>query len=386
MVDKFYKSIELVCAFGLSCASFFIIWEVVEHYTSGISSFAISEKPVTELPTIILCLFERGIKPESEFSKGRKFSSGFAAGATTLNLNYETDFMIEYHVSDYHGSESIFLKEGKNSTIMQEMVSLEILTTLNQGTCYKVRSISNFIRKGSVRRMTFNFNESTPFVLKSFITSEDNAYGIVQNVWMDGKVSRVDVKKSFYVETSLKPLQRKYLKSKSDCNEKSFYECYGNFLATILEGCPNKCHIFSLRYLSICNTAEERKCVENKILNQWRYIIESGICKKQCTSMEYLSDIIYEGRINNYFENGQLGFGYRFSTPETVTFYEEYLIYDVEKIIGEIGGTLGILMGLSFMKILSYFINIVKRWIMFKKSKFTAKHKQTNVAPISLKM
>ena len=371
LVEKFHKLIDWALFCFLCCASIILIWGVVDHYNSGISNFAQSEQPVTELPTVVYC-----------FLKGQ-------GSGENIYLLYGTQFTIEYKLSDYWGSESVILKEGKNVAISfhhhhsnaqdvthhHETIFLEKLITLHMGICYKITTISDVTAPGSVRSTIFNFNETNenPAVLKIFITSEDNAYGIVQNVWMDGTVSKLSVKKYFFVETSLKPLQRKYLKSNNECSELPFYECFGSLLAAILEECHTKCNVFSLPSLPICKSEDERKCLNSKAFDLWNYIIENSICKKNCKSTEYHSDIVYDGSIHNYFENGTIGFGYRFETPETTTVYNEYLIYDTPHMIGLIGGTLGMFIGFSFMKIFSSIINCLKSLIIFVQSKYATK-------------
>ena len=374
LVEKFSKLIEW-SLFGFLCGvSIFFIWGVIDHYFSGISSFAQSEQPVTELPTIVYC-----------FLRGR-------GSGEYVDLQYGTEFTIEYKLSDYWGSKAVILKEGTNVTISlqhhhrnpqhnYETVFLEKLITLHLGTCYKVTTMSDVITIGSVRSMIFHINETAeePAILKTFITSEENAYGIAQNVWMDGKVSRVSVLRYFYVETSLKPLQRKYLKSNSECSEIPFYECFSSLLSAILEECQTKCNVFSLPSLPICKSEDERKCLNGKSFDLLGYIFENGLCEKHCKSTEYHSDIVYDGTIDNYFENGTVGFGYRFATPETVTVYNEYLIYDTTNMIGSIGGTLGMFIGFSFMKIMSSMINILKRFFKFVESKY-ANHQHSKLS------
>ena len=57
-------------------------------------------------------------------------------------------------------------------------------------------------------------------------------------------------------------------------------------------------------------------------------------------------------------ENG-FTLSYEFSVPEKVTVYNEYLIYDDKRVIGSVGGTLGMFIGFSFSNFVSFFIKSI---------------------------
>ena len=52
---------------------------------------------------------------------------------------------------------------------------------------------------------------------------------------------------------------------------------------------------------------------------------------------------------------------YEFASPETVTVYEEYLIYDTVGMIGSVGGTLGMCIGFSFSTTISNILSFLQR-------------------------
>ena len=50
----------------------------------------------------------------------------------------------------------------------------------------------------------------------------------------------------------------------------------------------------------------------------------------------------------------------RYKPPGTETVYEEYLIVDFYGMVGVVGGTLGLFIGLSFFNVITFFIEIIK--------------------------
>ena len=81
--------------------------------------------------------------------------------------------------------------------------------------------------------------------LRFYFTSKDNAYGITQNVWIDGDVLIIDLEKS--VSLSLKRVELKsqnyiYMK-KEKCSYTFFsYKCFGSLiLKDDFKCCPKKC-------------------------------------------------------------------------------------------------------------------------------------------------
>ena len=126
---KFFKSIECMLFLGLCSLSIYFMWGVLDKYISGDRSFAKFEGKINEFPTITLCLN----KPED---------------SDKMIYEYGTDFEIEYRLfkeGSYVLFESIFLIEGKNSSIKERTLFLEKIITMFNGYCYKISVIGSFI-------------------------------------------------------------------------------------------------------------------------------------------------------------------------------------------------------------------------------------------------
>ena len=113
---------------------------------------------------------------------------------------------------------------------------------------------------------------------------------------------------------------------------------------------------------------EEWECGE-KILDQvWYNVSKTNACPKACSILQYTGKIFYEEiyekeyqSINYNEEVYKIKFKYVFASPETVTVYEEYLIYDTIGMIGSIGGTLGMCIGFSFATTISTMLSFFQR-------------------------
>ena len=278
-----------------------------------------------------------------------------------------------------------FLEEGKNSNIPGEIVNLEKLITMFMGNCYKISSVVT--KEYTIKDLTYILLHFNTLITKNdlpslnvYLTSEDNAYGILFNRWVNGKVVRSHIEKGMMKETELKQEKFSFLPKNSKCTDEAYFNCISRHLAAELNGTSSNCGLVSYPGLPICNikkTDEEEKeffDIAKKVLKQ---------CPdKLCNTVEYsASEIFYEefSSINSHnrgiaglYENPNItiGFRYKFSRNAT-TVYEEYLVYDSISMIGSVGGTLGMCIGFSFTGLISLLINLLQQLMEIIKKKVT---------------
>ena len=82
-------------------------------------------------------------------------------------------------------------------------------------------------------------------------------------------------------------------------------------------------------------------------------------CPKPCSILEYSGKLDYLELKYDNPKNTMIVY-LRFQSPEVLTIYEEYLIYDFNGMLGSIGGTLGMFVGFSFSSIIELLINFIK--------------------------
>ena len=151
------------------------------------------------------------------------------------------------------------IKEGKNSAILGETLYLEKIITRNMGICYKLTYVSansSMIKAG--REIVFHFNETLmPEDLPSmkiFVSSEDNADGIVFSQWFNGMVMKIDIDIGMKKSVQLKQEKYSYLASNLQCSHETAYGCLGKLLMSNLNGSTSPCSMFSLPNIPICKT------------------------------------------------------------------------------------------------------------------------------------
>ena len=122
-----------------------------------------------------------------------------------------------------------------------------------------------------------------------YVTTEENAYGVVAGRWMDGEVVPFRLKRGKYVFVNLDNVhQYNYLIH--SCTEQSYYQCLSSEL-TKEENCAEHggmCDAVSLPSVHFprCPTAGARNCSLNAF---WAAFDSESLCKKQksCRTMEY---------------------------------------------------------------------------------------------------
>ena len=365
--NRVFKTVEWTLFFGLCLISFLFMREVLEKYLSKDTSFKQYEEPISEHPTITICLNAYTSKKKMYFGKD-------------FNISYHYLFANHQFDSGYH---RLHLNMGNNySNTTKEIIQLDRIYSLYvRLPCYKIstyaKTESNVIETGVFRRITVNFNESMSHMdlpsLKTYITSEKNSYGVIGNKWMDGKVMTLTLNKNMYYEIRLKVEKIIYLKTKSQCiDEVPFYKCYGEILLKVIsELCKSHCIPYFLSFMNLYHEHNITMCNSNLYANNFlsslcTQAVAFGLfhqpslketCRRSCTTYSY------SGIITQAYESltDKIELQYEFEYPESVTVSEEYMIYDTIGMIGSVGGTLGMFLGFSFTSVISLVISYFQR-------------------------
>ena len=178
LILNIFEQLIVLILGGISIA---ISWEVLKNYKSLDSTFKISETPIFDVPTIVICF-----------------------SPSTENYVYGVDFNISKF---WNGNkDDSILVEGHNPA--KSITLTKLLTSFN-GICYKLTTTSIFERSFNVELISVTFNGSLsarilPNVL-FFFTDEKNAFGITATNWNDGEMWRFEMNKyKSFVEIALK--------------------------------------------------------------------------------------------------------------------------------------------------------------------------------------
>ena len=185
------------------------------------------------------------------------------------------------------------------------------------------------------------------------ITSLENSPGIIYETWKDGDEFRITINKNTNARYYIQPEKYKFLNLKKKCQQESYYGCIAKQLDTNeFKNCSRKCipRIFSNIGINFSNPFcyQNDTEAEHCSLNIGQNIVKQKIasnCKKSCSNVRYFGDIsginpfsLPGKKYNWYF------FSYILTNDEFMSnVFEEYLIYDVNGMIGSVGGTLGLL-------------------------------------------
>ena len=80
-------------------------------------------------------------------------------------------------------------------------------------------------------------------------------------------------------------------------------------------------------------------------------------CKQSCSILRYTSNVIQE----NENKKRWITFRYEFPMPMRTILYEEYVIMDLMNVVGVIGGTFGMFIGLDFSGIIDILRDYFRR-------------------------
>ena len=359
--DNFFQLIERIIFITLSIASIFIGREVLWKFQSLDSSFKTTEIPITNKPTIAICL-------PYQFQ----------------NYTYGTDFNISmyFFLNDYTNKKNEFiLKEGEN--LLDQKITLTKIYTVHYGPCYVIvsKNIGKKLGFTQVIKVSVkeNVSENQLPQLQIYFTSEDNFHGIVGAFWMDGEILSFQMNtQQRYMAIGIKEEKYQRLKDKSPCRDEPYFSCYGSrYVKSSFEECPKKCLAHSVpksvaleKDIPICETKSEAWNCSFKVgIRLIRTLQANATClERSCTLVQYDGKVVFEESHpeSPLVHPNSRSFSYSFMRT-SVAIHEEYLIYDFIGMLGSIGGTLGMCIGFSFVSLSSVLLFYLQTLIVYLK-------------------
>ena len=335
--------------------------EVFEQYASKDTSFKQSEELVGKdvSPTIILGFWplkQMTYPPNVPYQAYHQWELG-------------KDFTLTFGVTQYKNvQESIVLTEnGEQLEISHSNVGKVTFQKLTGkwGYTYKISANLIHIKQPFNPFVKIEFSEDIPDEdipdLDLFITSEQNSLGNVIYDWRDGKKIMMNKVKGFLF-LELEP--KKVVKLKN-CQEISYQECFhSKLISEDYSKCPRKCYgVSSYRNAKpLCNTSEEFMCsygIAEKIAKDR----SSEKCLPSCTQVNFETLNSYHEDMDQPDSKRNITIRYLISN-DIIKVEEEYLINDFVKMLGSIGGTLGMCIGFSFLGVATILLQYLERFSM----------------------
>ena len=347
--------------FILSAVSILISMEVFEQYASKDTSFKQSEELVdTDVSATIILGFwplkQMNYPPNVPYQAYQQWELG-------------KDFTLTFGVTQYKNvQESVVLTEKDEHLEISHSnvgkVSFQKLTG-KWGYTYKISANLIQIKQPFNPFVKIEFNEDIPDKdipdLDLFITSEQNSLGNVIYDWRDGKKIMMNKVKGFLF-LELEP--KKVVKLKN-CQEKSFQECFhSKLISEDYSKCPRKCFGVSSYWNAepLCNTSEEFRCsygIAEKIAKDR----SSEKCFPSCTQINFEILNSYHEDMDRPDSKRNITIRYLISN-DMIKVEEEYLINDFVKMLGSIGGTLGMCIGFSFLGVATILLQYLESFSM----------------------
>ena len=367
------------------------LFKTFQEFLQGRTGYSVSNEDVTvlDLPALILCLIAKNTSHRLIYGKDTSLT------AKIFELQDESIDLIEN-------------KTVKTMTGIELHLSEHWQTRWPEHQCYKVSIEKNeatvdfnlYRMQIVVRKLSPQLNEDNFVVL---LASEENIYGLNWLRAYDGSLKywfRNDfkVRKKCLVINIVEHVEHRNLEI--SCSHESYYQCLAMRFASLdLRNVPKMnfnnisctfkslCTPFSLpfkdRNIPICQTERDRRCLENVLLHLRK---DQGThCGRLCRTREYITEvektiptwsICQENKSLNFPE---IIFEYRFKEPSnsrgrfmrpSKIVHEEYFVMSWMSLVGNLGGTLGMFIGFSFIGVSEKMIEFgTWMWIKVKKQK-----------------
>ena len=300
---------------------------------------------------------------EASFRMNEDFSI-----ALTTYQNPMEDFSVVLNIGT-----NTFTRNGNEFSI-----NVTDVYSIQKGMCYIVQSNLYIATQYSYILSVILRNDNVtqkPNQLQLTATSDDDALGITIGLW--GKVEPMTLPNiPFDNKTTIIDLRETIKTRILNCNKNDtpFQKCLAEGFKELVSSsdCPVKCKpmlakSFYDKYIGDgeippdCDNLENERCMIRVIEKFSEHI---GHCESQCEVKDYsgeaqLSD--FENPMN--LEDGKRADLFILSSTRTRKWIQEYEIYDTAGMIGTVGGSLGVLLGLSFYGVFSDVLDLLVKKI-----------------------
>ena len=286
----------------------------------------------------------------------------------------------------------MFISEGKSSIIFQsppmvlelgdnKAVNGETFNLMSGMMCYKITPKDSFqSMEAKFRTLKVEFGshltgKNLPPKVIFFLTSEVNSYGVEQLYFADGDPYIVEGTLNHETVLIMRPRKWQYLKEmREGCSEQSPWEmAVEGYLQKSAEMCPVSCTAFAMPGVEFqeCTDQSSYLCSAYTFTDEFNRVSESY--STSCNKLEYTAQELSYHRIRgtprivldeselsplidisgidpNYPWNWKptVILTYRFDIPEKTWVYRESLMVDFINLVGIVGGTLSLYIGLAF--------------------------------------
>ncbi len=382
----------LIVTIYISALSFFAlqVWDVCIKYFAKKTTVATSGKILDEIqvPIITIC---SGYKITSNMSSEVLSFQDIEPGPSLFEKStYKLGRDFGANLSLMLGTELIMgsLEVGQNTltfgneTIIN--VTVREITSLKRGLCYAITVEKHFQLETDFLDLSMYYSEElalmdTKVGFEAFLSNKNTDAGVIYEVWHGLNDIFIDMKLHVRFKVGLTLTSNFRLEEENSClayGESGQYEsksqCYMDNLmdagsATIMTTCPNPC-IVPVAESALKNGTKWNKCLTPsdaacfaKAMFAVAYdatVIRD--CLQPCIDLEFKSNI--------KTEKGQHTAGlFVYFDSMTLVINEQVLLFDVSAFIGNIGGSLGLFVGFSYLDFATKIVSTLIDCLRFKR-------------------
>ena len=368
---KIMKIIFCIIYICLTATSFLFVQKTIREHMAGKTDYHKSYLPTTmkDFPTLTICFKHKVIL---------KYGIDFTIG---LKYNYSWPDKQYSYVPLKSGENVITNSDGiTHNLILDDLVVKQWYKWAHLHTkCIKVSRKPSKLDKDLLDMLLMKvdfISEAAPLKSTLYVTSEANAYGAVYEKWLDGRVQEYTLKNDSFHTINLRVEEIRRVQDL--CQDQSYYECVASKFGLDKSYKRVKCLPYTLptnvnlNGLEYCNDKNGEHHSNYEILDSIRH--KKAFCRRgtpnTCLTKEYkLKDFFPPIKNERNPQNGyEFGIGFIGSTSSAdrstdihKTVFTEYYIIDDYTLIGTVGGTLGLMIGFSFMSAITSLLELADR-------------------------
>ena len=233
--ELIFKFLNWILLAGVMITSAWFMRDVWEKFQSNKTSFTMYREYRTAMPTTVMCFqpfIKATILAKYNLSIAQLVYLDFPnsmMNESWLDFNYKASYIIgRDFIIKYDG---VILDVGDTNTTPNQTIVVEKLQTIWSGLCYKI----------TIKNITFNkpnfnlvFNQSIVShqdipLPEIYVTSEDNAYGIIAYGWNNGEELQFSLD-GYDQDFKLHATQHKLLNATSTCSKYLYDTCEADII------------------------------------------------------------------------------------------------------------------------------------------------------------
>ena len=342
--------LQKVIYFGLLSLGCYFIYQgqVVQRFIIQRTDFSEYSETVSELPTLLTFpLLYNTLK----FGKDFNISYGIRGSSLTRNLSIG--------INDISDCLQVYVDQIYNSSVFK-------ITPLN----FSSDKPLDYELAYTVDKSLLHNHTTIEFGIR--LSTENNSHPI-NNIFRDGDGDELSSKVGRLMQINqIKPEKIIYNQQIQKCRSIPYTEIIFRKIAADILTCPIPCkpyyvgkHLDSLLgEIPFCKSKKESQCFLDLEKKFDEMVMQNDDLTKPCTLVQYKhqhTNLLQEEDLDTFVPPNVARFSFIFAAPPRVIVKEEYVIYDAIAMIGAIGGTMGLCIGISFMDCINVLINMVEK-------------------------